>query len=214
MYADSITYTTVPSQVFCKVAVDIRECTGKEWSKIINMLLRYLKILLLGCIILKLKPMVLVFPQSLMGSDKRPTDVRIFPEGIHHISYACSLCFHISGDGEGKFVAFKCTPLDDVNNSQPFRNIFWAFSSLKVRPAWLDNTAAEKQTWADSQRNKTDTFPPESSPAHLQKNRQTAKTQIPTARVSPPGSSAGPQLVLSGSMSATHRVRMQPFHRP
>lgn len=31
---------------------------------------------------------------------------------------------------------------------------------------------------------------------------------------SPPGSSAGPQLVLSESTSATHRVRMQPFHRP
>lgn len=41
-------------------------------------------------------------PQSLMDSDKRPTDVSMFPEGIHHISYACSLCFHISGDGKGK----------------------------------------------------------------------------------------------------------------
>lgn len=41
-------------------------------------------------------------PLSLMGSHERPTDVSIFPEGIHHISYACSLCFHISGDGKEK----------------------------------------------------------------------------------------------------------------
>lgn len=34
------------------------------------------------------------------------------------------------------------------------------------------------------------------------------------SEVSPPGRSAGPQLVLSGSISSTRRVRMQPFQRP
>jgi len=64
-------------------------------------------------------------PQFLMGSDKRPGDVSIFPEGMHRISYACSLCFHISGDDKEESCRLNVHvfSLNDVNSLQPLRNI-------------------------------------------------------------------------------------------
>lgn len=95
-------------------------------KQIINLLHRNLKIVSGMNMIFIRKKCWHGSPQSLMDSDKRPTNVSMFPEGIHHISYACSLCFHISGDGKGKSwrLSVHIFFLNDVNNLQPLRNIF------------------------------------------------------------------------------------------
>lgn len=64
------------------------------------------------------------FPQSLMGSDKRPTDVSKFPEGIHRISYACSPCFHISGDGKRRLSVHVSSSMMSTSSQKHLLTLF------------------------------------------------------------------------------------------
>lgn len=135
MYAGSFTYTTILSLSLCEVTVDVYT-QGKWYFKCVlnsvDVQLKNLRIVSgMKSVFFLIKMMCWhSFSQSLMGSHERPTDASIFPEGIHHISYACSLCFHISGDGKEKSqrLCVHIFFLNDVNNLQPHRNIFWPLS--------------------------------------------------------------------------------------
>lgn len=48
------------------------------------------------------------FAQSSMGSHERSTHVGIFPEPIHHIRNASSLCFYISSEGNDRNSVISC----------------------------------------------------------------------------------------------------------